>query len=120
MKKKMRKYICSFPGCNVLLDMPGYCEEHKKEERVRKPFESATRLNSLFYNTTRWRTLRKTFLKENPYCNRCGNNNIPLQVHHKIPPRGNEELFFDEANLETICETCHRIITAQEIMERKK
>jgi 5-methylcytosine-specific restriction endonuclease McrA len=36
-----------------------------------------------------------------------------------VGPRGNEELFFDENNLQTLCHSCHAIKTAQEIRERK-
>jgi 5-methylcytosine-specific restriction enzyme A len=112
----MRKYICHFPGCNTLINQPGYCEKHKKYEP--KPFLHATRPNDKFYHTTAWFRLKNAQLKKVPYCEICGKTDN-LQVHHDIPPRGNTELFFDPNNLRTVCAVCHKIITAKEIAERK-
>jgi 5-methylcytosine-specific restriction protein A len=114
------KKICGEPGCNKLIEITErYCEEHKKEPR--KPFENAIRFNQQLYNTNRWRKLKSEHLKEHPYCCKCGisKNEISLQVHHIIPPRGNEELFFDENNLTSICPVCHKIITTREIQKNK-
>jgi 5-methylcytosine-specific restriction protein A len=58
-------------------------------------------------------------LEENDYCRRCGSHEH-LSVDHIIDPRGNEEMFFDENNLQTLCVECHRIKTAYEIQNRKK
>jgi 5-methylcytosine-specific restriction protein A len=113
----MKKYICRSPGCNRLLESPGYCEEHIIREKD-KPFNGAIRYNEKLYNTTRWRNLRKEHLKENDYCQECGLKE-DLTVDHKISPLGNEELFFDPDNLQTLCKKCHRIKTANEINERK-
>jgi 5-methylcytosine-specific restriction protein A len=113
----MKKYICRYPGCNRLLENPGYCEEHIITEKV-KPFSSAIRYNEKLYNTARWRTLRKEHLKENDYCQCCGRKE-DLTVDHKISPLGNEDLFFNPDNLQTLCKQCHRIKTAKEILERK-
>jgi 5-methylcytosine-specific restriction protein A len=116
----LRKKICNSPGCNELIDISErYCQQHQKEEP--KPFENAIRFNEGLYKTTRWKQLRTRILKEQTNCFKCG---IPkaeakLEVHHKIPPRGNEELFFDEGNLVAVCPICHRIITNQEIGKRK-
>jgi 5-methylcytosine-specific restriction endonuclease McrA len=62
--------------------------------------------------------LRKEILKEQSVCCRCGAD-TDLQVHHIVPPKGNEELFFDKSNLVTICSSCHRIETAKEIKNNK-
>jgi 5-methylcytosine-specific restriction endonuclease McrA len=88
---------------------------HKKEKT---PFENAIRYNESLYNTTAWRKLRKEVLKEQPVCTKCGAD-TKLEVHHIIPPRGNEELFFDRDNCVTVCQSCHRILTSKEIRERK-
>jgi 5-methylcytosine-specific restriction endonuclease McrA len=112
----MRKKICSFAGCNTLIEFnERYCTKHIINH---KPFEHAIRYNEALYNTTRWRTLRKEKIKEIPYCELCGAD-TNLEVHHRVPPRGNEELFFNRDNLQVICSACHKIITAREIRERK-
>jgi 5-methylcytosine-specific restriction endonuclease McrA len=107
----MKKKICNFPGCNKLIGISErYCSQHKREAAT--PFSSAVRYNEALYNTTQWRRLRKEILKECPNCYRCGAD-TDLQVHHIIPPKGNEDLFFDRSNLATICSSCHRIENKQ-------
>jgi 5-methylcytosine-specific restriction protein A len=120
----MRKKICAYAGCNTLVEPDErYCPLHKykREYEHIKPFEGATRFNEHLYNTSMWRAIRKKKIAECPYCVKCG---IPkeeaiLEVHHVIPPRGNEELFFDPGNLIVVCGNCHKIITAGEIRKRK-
>jgi 5-methylcytosine-specific restriction endonuclease McrA len=87
-----------------------------------RPFENASRANTPMYNTARWRKLRAKVLKENPCCFKCGisKKETALHVHHLIEPRGNEELFFDETNLVPVCASCHRVLTVQEIQNRRK
>jgi 5-methylcytosine-specific restriction protein A len=115
----MRKKICNFPGCNELIDISErYCQQHKKEQPP--PFISAIRYNEKLYKTTQWKQLRSRILKEQDCCFKCGisKNETKLEVHHIIPPRGNEALFFDENNLAAVCPVCHKIITNKEIRTR--
>jgi 5-methylcytosine-specific restriction protein A len=117
----MKKKICNSPGCSNLINSnERYCKEHTFEP-VRTPFKNATRFNESLYHTAQWRTLRKKILNEQPYCFKCGipKDETKLEVHHIIPPRGNEELFFNENNLVAVCPVCHKIITSQEIQNRK-
>jgi 5-methylcytosine-specific restriction protein A len=113
----MKKYICREAGCNQLLDQSGYCDKHKKERR--KPFENAQRSNEGLYNTSKWQKLRMKHLEEQDCCVYCGNGNR-LTADHIIPPRGNEDLFFSEDNLQTLCFYCHQIKTNEEIQGRNK
>ncbi len=117
----MKKYRCQFPNCGALLDSPGACEKHKAyiDAQRAKPFANATRTNSALYASQEWRNLRAEVLAENPRCHQCGAVDN-LTVHHIIAPRGNPHLFFSKINLIVICAACHRLITAQEIRERKK
>jgi len=73
--------------------------------------------NEVLYKTHRWQTLRKKIIAETPYCYKCGSDRY-LEVHHKIPPRGDEDLFYDEGNCVPVCRACHRLITAREIFRR--
>jgi 5-methylcytosine-specific restriction protein A len=112
----MIKKICNYPGCSKLIDSnERYCREHQNKPI---PFQGAKRFNEALYNTTQWRRLRKEILKGQPNCCRCGSD-TDLQVHHIIPPKGNEDLFFDKSNLATICSACHRIETNREIQHRR-
>lgn len=123
----MLKRLCSYPGCN-LFAVAGhtYCEKHLAQSKKRheewlkehKPFATATRANESLYHTYKWISLRKKILKENDSCRICGKTD-GLTVDHIIPPRGNEELFFNENNLQVLCVECHRIKTQQETQERK-
>jgi 5-methylcytosine-specific restriction protein A len=110
--------ICNYPGCNNLIQpSEKYCANHKNEPA--SPFSSAIRYNEELYQTARWRSLRKKILKEQSHCLYCGSTEC-LQVHHVVPPRGNEELFFNENNLIVVCAACHRIITNREIGKRQR
>jgi 5-methylcytosine-specific restriction protein A len=116
----LKKKICNSPGCNTLIDpFERYCQQHQKEQPP--PFSSAIRYNESLYKTTLWKQLRAKVLKEQTSCFKCGidKTEAKLEVHHLIPPRGNEDLFFDENNLVAVCPICHRIITNREIIDRK-
>ena len=119
----MRKYICRSAGCRELLDAPGYCQRHAPCVAKEKPaFVNAVRSNSELYRTGRWRAQKRKKLCDTPYCAVCGIRGLDgarLEVHHVVPPRGNEEIFFDESNLIVVCATCHKKITAGEIANRK-
>ena len=119
--------LCCCPNCNLMaLPNHNYCQKHLEESNQRrqqwleehKPFENAKRANTELYNTARWRRLRKAKLELNPACELCGSQSN-LQIHHKRPPRGDEVLFFNLDNLQTICINCHRKITSYEIKQRK-
>jgi len=109
--------ICCSPGCNKLIPVgKAYCDKCQPPARI--PFQNAIRSNEGLYNTNRWRKLRKKVLSETPYCIKCGADS-GLEIHHKIPPRGDIELFYEESNCVPVCRVCHRKITAREILGRR-
>lgn len=127
--------LCQASGCNDYA-VPGhtYCEKHLAESQARreawleehkhkehKPFWNAERSNP-FYNTYKWRQLKQKIIKRDQVCQQCGitaeESGYPLEVHHIIPPRGDEELFFDGSNCVALCKLCHARITAAEIKNR--
>ncbi|MGJ5036581.1 HNH endonuclease [Bradyrhizobium sp. HKCCYLRH3059] len=65
-----------------------------------------------WYKTARWQRLRlQTFLRDHYTC-QCGcgrikGNTSLLVCDHKIPHRGDERLFWDETNLQTLLKPCH-------------
>ena len=59
-----------------------------------------------WYGTARWKELRRITLVRYPICTRC-ENVVSAIVDHKIPHKGNIDLFFDETNLTGLCKSCH-------------
>lgn len=66
-----------------------------------------------WYATTRWRKLRMVVLTRDLFtCQRaaCGWSTADtslLVADHRTPHRGDEALFWDEGNLQTLCKPCH-------------
>ena len=68
-----------------------------------------------WYKTARWQRVRAKILKRDGYlCQATGvalvgkypAGNSPV-VDHKIPHRGDEDLFWDEGNLQAVCKQWH-------------
>lgn len=125
---------CVFPGCGLLAE-PGhnYCKKHLEESRQKqaewkkqhKPFENAKRNNSAFYRMKEWKEIRKEVLENYGYkCCLCGQtaeqSGYPLEIHHKIRPLGNPDLFFDSDNCVPLCKVCHARITQKEQADIKE
>jgi len=55
--------------------------------------------------TAEWETERRKYLSANPNCARCGQ---PANVvDHIQPHKGNQRLFWNRANWQALCRTCH-------------
>lgn len=62
------------------------------------------------YNTTRWRKIRARQLILHPFCRYCqeaGRVSHATVADHRIPHRGNAQLFWDTDNLQSLCAPCH-------------
>lgn len=62
------------------------------------------------YGTKQWFRLRHHQLKDHPWCAFCaqvGRRSLATIVDHKTPHRGDEQLFYDERNLQSLCKPCH-------------
>lgn len=73
------------------------------------------------YWTKRWKDLRlKVFLRDNYFCQSCGklciegDKLLNPECDHITPHKGNEDLKWDEANLQTLHHSCHTIKTNTE------
>ena len=55
-----------------------------------------------------WQSFRDDFLnKHGKYCDKCGINNVGVEVDHKIAiMNGGDE--FDKENLQVLCYQCHK------------
>lgn len=66
-----------------------------------------------FYNTPRWKRLRKFKMMNDPLCENCEDKGIIRQadeVHHVKPIdiiNPNEEDIYDYDNLKSVCKECH-------------
>lgn len=78
-----------------------------KREAARKQREKP---GGAWYNTARWKKLRAIVLAASPYCTRCEADGIVTPsdtVNHRVPHKGDFELFWDMENLEAVCKSCH-------------
>ena len=66
-----------------------------------------------WYGTARWRALRMVIFTRDlftcqwPGCGLVTGNTSLLVADHRKPHRGDERLFWDPSNLETLCKPCH-------------
>jgi 5-methylcytosine-specific restriction enzyme A len=63
-----------------------------------------------WYKTAAWRALRGDQLRGEPLCRTCaraGNHTPATLADHIIPHRGVAVLFFDPANLQSLCDVHH-------------
>jgi len=92
-------HYCAQPGCGVLVRR-GRCAAHL----VRRENYRARR----WYCTARWFTLRAQVLLEAAYtCAVCERVTQRLEVDHITKHQGNPALFWDRANLQALCPSCH-------------
>ena len=94
---------CRHPGCPKLTDGM-YCEGHAKLHASDRASASVRGYDS------RWEKARKRFLKAHPLCVRCMEQGRVVRanvVDHVIPHRGDAKLFWDEANWQSLCKSCH-------------
>lgn len=62
------------------------------------------------YNTKEWYRLRHHQLRARPLCALCtklGKITPAVVVDHVKPHRGDQALFFDPTNLQSLCKPCH-------------
>lgn len=102
------KHPCSYPGCPNLTN-DRYCEEHKKQTDKEYNKYQRDEFSRNFYNTPRWREIRKLKLTTTPFCEECRKNGTIIKatmVDHITPIKqgGNA---FDLDNLQSLCWSCH-------------
>lgn len=74
------------------------------------------------YGSTRWKRFRAMIQAERILCERCSKANrvtAGQEVHHKVSPRLNMDLAFEESNVELLCKSCHSKETASHTPRRK-
>ena len=82
----------------------GLCPDHAREKE-------RTRYNRdvrKWYYTERWKRLRNQVLLEQYHrCATCGHTELSLDIDHIQPHQGNPALFWNRANLQGLCPSCH-------------
>ena len=112
MPKANRKPCCN-AGCNQLTHN-SYCDKHKTKKWMRRTADSAKR--QAMYNTKSWRVVRKIHLNNNPLCVECEKLHrvvLATVVDHITPHRGDQALFDDQTNYQSLCKPCHDQKTAR-------
>lgn len=65
------------------------------------------------YRTARWRRLRLEVLAAQHYrCAQCDHVILEQDVDHRRPHQGDVRLFWDRANLQGLCKSCHSMKTS--------
>ena len=94
---------CKHPGCPKLT-AGMYCEDHAKLHASDRASASVRGYDG------RWKKARIRFLKAHPLCVECQKQGRLVKatvVDHIVPHRGDAKLFWDEANWQSLCKSCH-------------
>jgi 5-methylcytosine-specific restriction protein A len=73
------------------------------------------------YNTRRWVNGRRHHLAEHPLCKYCELQGFVVEarvVDHIKPHKGDEQLFFDPSNWQSLCKDCHDRVKQNEELGR--
>lgn len=105
--------LCTYPGCNCLVSNGSRCPRHTaaKKGGFSGKRTKGREWHSLYYSA-HWRQLRRDFLKKFPFCFVCGGR--ATIADHIVPHRGNPDLFYNEDNLQPMCQSCHSKKTLRE------
>ena len=107
---------CSYPGCPNLVEGGGSCPEHAKQEQRQQDKQRGTAAQRGY--GYRWQKARESYLKRHPLCVECVKQGriVPATaVDHVIPHKGNQALFWDVNNWQSLCKRCHDAKTAKEV-----
>ena len=102
---------CRYPYCSNKAEKGGsYCSKHRPKDKDSRPSSTARGYNR------RWRKVRKMYLNKNPLCVECLKSGIitpATVVDHIEPHKGDYGKFWDEDNMQSLCESCHNRKTAK-------
>ena len=99
---------CAEPTCGAIVTK-GYCAAHAVRQEQQRGNYAARRQ----YRTLRWEQLRAQVLRESRYtCANCGQVQLALEVDHITKPGADQAAFWNRANLQALCRTCHQQKTA--------
>jgi 5-methylcytosine-specific restriction protein A len=100
---------CPVPGCAVLVRR-GRCRLHAVAKEHARPNRDVRQ----WYCTPLWFQVRQQVLVDAAYtCAQCGVIQANLAVDHIEKHHGNLDVFWNRANLQALCPTCHGRKTAR-------
>ena len=100
---------CSYPLCNKLTPCPDHGKRLFQDRQIPTYYK--------WYYRKSWLIIRANKLRRNPLCEECERNHIMThanEVDHITPHKGDINKFFDEDNLQSLCEPCHSRKTMNE------
>jgi 5-methylcytosine-specific restriction enzyme A len=103
---------CNHFGCPNLVKN-GYCDNHKKDKYTYDKRRGSAAQRGYNY---RWTKYREIFLRSHPLCLECEKKGIirnATVVDHIVPHKGDNELFWDGSNHQSLCKRCHDQKTVQ-------
>lgn len=107
---------CMHPGCGALVNgRDSKCTLHMQVQRQRENAQRDKAIASMY--GSRWRKARAIYLRSNPLCVQCiaASLIVPANVvDHIEPHKGDEALFWNRANWQSLCAPCHSTKTASE------
>ena len=109
------KSVCRHAGCGKLIDASGYCEVHAGFHQKQADAARGS-ASSRGYNR-KWQKARATWLARSPLCVQClvDLRSIPATVvDHIIAHKGDQRLFWDTSNWQSLCKPHHDQKTATE------
>ena len=104
---------CAEPGCPSLVPKgTARCPTHTRAKD--RALKARTAEQRRLYLWPRWGGLRRTVLREQPWCSTPGCRRMATEVDHIVPIReGGAQ--WDRANLQGLCTPCHSSKTAKEV-----
>lgn len=109
---------CTYPGCKAITHRGFYCGQHQRE-RKSKAEHGRVSARKRGYGS-QWERARRAYLSrpENQFCRN------PYSLHHDLVPagcvdhirphKGDQRLFWDEANWQPLCLRCNSVKAARE------
>lgn len=106
---------CRYVGCRKLV-RSGFCDDHgASRQHAKKVYDKARGSSTQRGYNYRWQKSRLVFLDEHPlcvYCQREGRVVVATVVDHVIPHKGDQSIFWDRDNWQSLCKQCHDRKTA--------
>jgi len=97
--------FCVVPGCARFAEGRRRCRPHAVIVERARPNRDTRR----WYYLAAWKAIRLEVLRDQAYaCAACGQATETLEVDHIEKHDGDPIRFWDRANLQALCRTCHQ------------
>lgn len=113
--------MCHIPGCPNKADHSSLCLNHQKQRNKDIDNHRDPKTRELY--DYRWQRNRKMFLNANPLCAECfkdGEIRKAEVVDHIISHHGDQDLFNDMDNWQSLCKHHHDSKTMKEMNQNRR